>query len=85
LKQQYNDSVHKEIEEGIKEGYAYNEEKVQREIGEYLIELDLDDKIHKELERKVELRKENPKEKDNALQVFPKEGEEWDKAVERTP
>jgi hypothetical protein len=37
LKQQYVESVRKEVEEGIKEGYAYNEERVQEEIEEFKV------------------------------------------------
>jgi hypothetical protein len=73
LKQQYIENVREEIEESVKEGYAYDEEKVQEEIEEFMMGLDLDDKIHKELERKMNQRKEEPKEMDNKLQVFPNE------------
>jgi rubrerythrin len=81
LKQQYIESVHKEVEEDMKEGYVYSEEKVQEEIEEFMIEVDLDDKIHKEMEQKVEQKveqkKNEPKEVDTKLQLFPREGEEW--------
>jgi hypothetical protein len=84
LKQQYVESVHKEIEEDMKEGYVYSEERVQEEIEEFMIELDLDDKIHKKMERRVDQKKNEPKEVDNELQVFPNEGEKWEDTVERT-
>jgi hypothetical protein len=70
------------MKEARKEGYIYDEEKVQAEICEYLEEFDRDDKIHQEMgDEKVE-----PKEKEegNKLVVITKEGEGWGEAVERT-
>jgi hypothetical protein len=58
LKQRFIDSVEKEMKEARKEGYAYDEEKIQSEINENLEELDVDDMVHKELEKKWTREKE---------------------------